>query len=231
MARRNPGEPGRPDRPGSAAYDGGSASLLDRAELAVDVLPAAERLLGCTLEADTEEGPVAVRLVEVEAYRGADDPASHCYRGRTPRNAVMFGPAGHLYVYFVYGMHFCANVSCLVDGVAGAVLLRAGELLSDPALARARRPTARKDADLARGPARMASLLGLTRDDNGLDVTDPASRVRLRAGPVPAASSIRTGPRVGVAAAADLPWRYWVDGSPAVSVYRPGRVRDRRPST
>ncbi|MDN5914581.1 MAG: DNA-3-methyladenine glycosylase [Pseudonocardia sp.] len=205
--------------------------MLDRAELAVDVLPAAERLLGCTLEADTEEGPVAVRLVEVEAYRGADDPASHCYRGRTPRNAVMFGPAGHLYVYFVYGMHYCANVSCLVDGVAGAVLLRAGELLSDPDLARARRPTARTDADLARGPARMASLLGLTRDDNGLDVSDPASRVRIRAEPPPAASSIRTGPRVGVAAAADLPWRYWIDGSPAVSAYRPGRVRARRPST
>lgn len=224
MTRTDPDEPGRSHRPGSAVA---GASLLDRSELAVDVLPAAERLLGCTLEADTEQGPVAVRLVEVEAYRGADDPASHCFRGRTPRNAVMFGPAGHLYVYFVYGMHFCANVTCLVDGVAGAVLLRAGELLSDPVPARARRPTARKDVDLARGPARMASLLGLTREDNGIDVTDPASRVRLCAEPALPSSSIRTGPRVGVAAAADLPWRYWVDGSPAVSPYRPGRVRDR----
>ncbi len=222
------GEPGRSDRPGSGLH---GSSLVDRSELEVDVLPGAQRLLGCTLEADTEQGPVAVRLVEVEAYRGADDPASHCYRGRTARNAVMFGPAGHLYVYFVYGMHFCANVTCLVDGVAGAVLLRAGELLSDPAAARARRPTARKDTDLARGPARMASLLGLTREDNGLDVTDPASRVRLRARPALPPSSIRTGPRVGVAAAADLPWRYWVHGSPAVSPYRPGRVRSRRHST
>ena len=98
---------------------GAALTLLDRAELAEDVLRAAVRLLGCTLEADTPEGTVAVRLVEVEAYRGADDPASHSFRGRTPRNAVMFGPPGHLYVYFVYGMHFCANVSCLPEGDAG----------------------------------------------------------------------------------------------------------------
>ena len=115
-------------------------TLLDRAELAEDVLRAAVRLLGCTLEADTPEGTVAVRLVEVEAYRGADDPASHSFRGRTPRNAVMFGPPGHLYVYFVYGMHFCANVSCLPEGDAGAVLLRAGEVVSDLAAAHARGP-------------------------------------------------------------------------------------------
>ncbi|TCK24693.1 DNA-3-methyladenine glycosylase [Pseudonocardia endophytica] len=202
--------------------------MLDRSELAVDVLPAARRLLGCTLEADTDDGTVAVRLVEVEAYRGADDPASHSYRGRTPRNAVMFGPAGFLYVYFVYGMHFCANVTCLTDGVAGAVLMRAGELLTDPGPARVRRPTARRDADLARGPARLASLLGLTREDNGLDLTDPSSRVRLLADDPVAADLVRTGPRVGVAAAAELPWRYWVDGSEAVSPYRPGKVRTRR---
>ena len=102
--------------------------LLDREELAQDVLLAAVRLLGCTLSADTPEGTVDVRLVEVEAYRGADDPASHSFRGRTPRNGIMFGPPGHLYVYFVYGMHFCANVSCLPDGEPAAVLLRAGEV-------------------------------------------------------------------------------------------------------
>ncbi|MEQ3552576.1 DNA-3-methyladenine glycosylase [Pseudonocardia nematodicida] len=200
---------------------------MDRSELARDVLPVAERLLGCVLEADTPEGTVAVRLVEVEAYRGRDDPASHCYRGPTPRNAVMFGPAGHLYVYFVYGMHFCANVVCLTDGEPGAVLLRAGELLSDPEVARARRPTARRDVDLARGPARLAALLGLGRDDNGLDLTAPSSRVRLRAGERVVADEVRTGPRVGVADAAERPWRYWVAGSPAVSAYRAG-TRARR---
>lgn len=187
------------------------------------MLRAAVRLLGCTLEADTPEGPVAVRLVEVEAYRGADDAASHSFRGRTPRNGVMFGPAGHLYVYFVYGMHFCANVSCLTDGEAGAVLLRAGEVVSDLGLARVRRPTARRDADLARGPARLATLLGLDRERNGVDVTDPASPVRILAGPPVDPALVRSGPRVGVAAAHTLPWRFWVHGSPAVSQFRPGR--------
>lgn len=200
-------------------------TVLDVEDLSTDVLAAAVRLLGCTVEADTPDGTVAVRLVEVEAYRGADDPASHSFRGCTPRNAVMFGPAGHLYVYFVYGMHFCANVTCLDDGEPGAVLLRAGEVLSDPATARIRRPTARRDVDLARGPARLASLLGLTREHDGLDVTSEASPVRVRAGARVPAALIRSGPRVGVAAARDTPWRFWVDGSAAVSPYRPGRVR------
>jgi DNA-3-methyladenine glycosylase len=198
-------------------------TLLDRGALADDVLTAAVRLLGCTLEADTPEGTVAVRLVEVEAYRGADDPASHSFRGRTPRNAVMFGPPGHLYVYFVYGMHFCANVTCLVDGEPGAVLLRAGEVVSDLAAAHVRRPTARRAADLARGPARLAALLGLNRADNGLDLTHPSSRVRLHRGAPVAPGHVRTGPRVGVAAAHDTPWRFWIADSAAVSPYRPGR--------
>ena len=162
-------------------------------------------------------------LSEVEAYAGLADPASHAFRGRTPRNAVMFGPPGHLYVYFVYGMHFCANVTCLSDGEPGAVLLRAGEVVSDLAAAHARRPTARRAADLARGPARLASLLGLNRADNGLDLTDPSSRVRLHRGVPVAPASVRTGPRVGVAAAHDTPWRFWIADSAAVSPYRPGR--------
>ena len=198
-------------------------TLLDRGALADDVLTAAVRLLGCTLEADTPEGTVAVRLVEVEAYRGADDPASHSFRGRTPRNAVMFGPPGYLYVYFVYGMHFCANVTCLAEGEPGAVLLRAGEVVSDLAAAHVRRPTARRAADLARGPARLAALLGLDRADNGLDLTDPTSRVRLHRGVPVAPASVRTGPRVGVAAAHDTPWRFWIADSAAVSPHRPRR--------
>ncbi len=196
------------------------AATLARTELTVDVLPAARRLLGCRLEADTPDGLVAVRLVEVEAYRGADDPASHSYRGRTARNAVMWGPAGHLYVYFTYGMHFCANVVCLREGQAGAVLMRAGEVISDLGLAHHRRPTARRDADLARGPARLAALLGLGREHNGVDLFDPTAPIRLLAGPPVPDAQVRAGPRVGVAAAADLEWRFWLAGSPAVSAYR-----------
>lgn len=201
---------------------------LPRSVLAADVLDAAHRLLGCVLQADTADGTVAVRLVEVEAYRGDDDPASHCYRGRTPRNAVMWGPAGYLYTYFVYGMHFCANVVCLTEGVPGAVLVRAGEVVSDLGVARLRRPTARRDRDLASGPARLAALLGLGRESNGIDLTDPSSPVRLLAGaPVPP-ELVRTGPRVGVSTAMTRPWRYWIDDSPAVSPYRAAVARPRR---
>lgn len=197
---------------------------LDRERLAADVLPVARLLLGCRLVADGPDGEVVIRLVELEAYRGSDDPAAHSFRGRTARNAVMFGPPGYLYVYFVYGMHFCANISCLPDGDPGAVLLRAAEVVSGLDVAQRRRPTARSDAELARGPARLAMLLGLNREHNGLDLTDPSSPVRLLPGdPVPA-EQVRTGPRIGVAAAPDRPWRFWVHGSPAVSAYRRHRV-------
>jgi DNA-3-methyladenine glycosylase len=201
-------------------------TLLDASDLSVDVLEAAPRLLGAELVADTPEGEVRVRMVEVEAYRGADDPASHCYRGRTPRNAVMWGPAGHLYVYFVYGMHFCANVVCLTEGEAGAVLLRAGEVISDLGLAHARRPTARgRDDELARGPARLCALLGLGREHNGVDVLRATSPVRLETGQRVPDADVRTGPRVGVAAGQERPWRFWVAGSRAVTPYKAGRAR------
>jgi DNA-3-methyladenine glycosylase len=198
---------------------------LTRDELAIDPLDAARLLLGCVLVSDVGDTRVTTRLVEVEAYRGTGDPASHTYRGRTERNAVMFGPAGHLYVYFVYGMHFCANVTSMTDGVAGAVLLRAGEVVEGIETARVRRPTSRSDAELARGPARLTAVLGLDRGHNGLDLTDPESPVRLYAGePVPD-EAVRTGPRVGVATAVEVPWRWWVAGSPAVSAYRRGGKR------
>jgi DNA-3-methyladenine glycosylase len=137
----------------------------------------------------------------------------------------MFGPAGHLYVYFVYGMHFCANVVCLTDDQPGAVLLRAGEVVSGLSTARARRPNARSDAELARGPARLTSVLGLDRGLNGIDMTDPASPVRLHVGDPVRDDAVSTGPRVGVATAMEVPWRWWVTGSPAVSTYRRGGKR------
>jgi DNA-3-methyladenine glycosylase len=192
--------------------------LLTREELAVDPVDAAQLLLGSYLQADD----VRVRIVEVEAYRGGDDPASHCYRGKTPRNEVMFGPAGHLYVYFVYGMHFCANVVSLTDGVPGAVLLRAGEVVSGEDTAFSRRPASRSAAELAKGPARLCKVLGLDRGSNGIDLTSADSPVRLYAGDP--AVQVFSGPRVGVAVAMDVPWRFWID-SPAVSTYKRGGKR------
>ncbi|MEU3274611.1 DNA-3-methyladenine glycosylase [Saccharomonospora sp. NPDC006951] len=208
--------------------DAQEARVVAREELAIDPVDLARKLLGGVLESRTPEGVVRLRLAEVEAYRGLDDPASHCYRGRTPRNDVMWGPAGHLYVYFVYGMHFCANVVGLSDGQPGAVLLRAGEVIEGAELARKRRPTARGNGHVAKGPAVLTSVLGLDRAHNGIDLTDPAASVRLLAGDFVADERIRSGPRVGVAAAIDVPWRFWIDGSPAVSTYRRGgRVRPR----
>ncbi|QRP48964.1 DNA-3-methyladenine glycosylase [Amycolatopsis sp. FDAARGOS 1241] len=199
--------------------------LFRREELALDPVDLAHLLLGAVLEADAPDGTVGVRLVEVEAYRGLDDPASHCYRGKTPRNAVMWGPAGHLYVYFVYGMHFCANIVGTEDGQPGAVLLRAGEVVQGADIVRARRPRARGNGELAKGPAILTSVLGIDRAENGVDLTDPSSPVRLRTGERVPTEQIRSGPRVGVAMAMDTPWRFWIDGSPAVSTYRRGGKR------
>ncbi|WP_019929549.1 DNA-3-methyladenine glycosylase [Nocardia sp. BMG111209] len=191
-------------------------------ELAVDPTTAARRLLGATLRS----GPVAVRIVEVEAYGGDPagpwpDPASHSGRGRTRRSTVMFGPPGFLYVYFSYGMHTCINVTTGPDGTASAVLLRSGEVITGHATARSRRPTARTDADLARGPGNLGSALGITLTDYGTPLLDPASEIRLELPPIPLdPAEIATGPRVGVSLAADRPWRFWLPASTAVSTYR-----------
>ena len=155
-------------------------------------------LLGAVLAHDSPEGRVAVRLTEVEAYEGQSDPGSHAFRGRTARTEVMFGTAGHLYLYFTYGMHWCANVVCGPEGVASAVLLRAGEVVDGAELARARRPAARSDRELARGPARLAQALGLDGSFNGAYVCD-GGPVTLSAGAQVPRSLVRTGPRVGVA--------------------------------
>jgi len=178
-------------------------------------------LLGTVIEHETPDGVVAVRLTEVEAYHGELDPASHAFRGRTNRNAVMYGDPGFVYVYFTYGMHFCMNLVCEPAGVASAVLLRAGEVIDGVALAAIRRRDA-PARDLARGPARLTVTLGLNRTDNGRDACDPASPLRIRAGHrSPPRRQIMAGPRTGVAVAADIPWRFWLDAEPTVSVYRP----------
>ncbi|MFL6072020.1 MAG: DNA-3-methyladenine glycosylase [Mycobacteriales bacterium] len=196
-------------------------SLEDVADvLAGPPVEAARRLLGATLRGRG----VTLRLVEVEAYAGPADPGSHAYRGRTARNAVMFGPPGHLYVYFTYGMHWCANVVCGPPGAASAVLLRAGAVVDGLDVARSRRPGI-ADRDLARGPARLAKTLCLTGEDNGVDVLDPAGPLVLSlADPVPA-GQVATGPRVGLRLAAEVPWRFWIAGDPAVSAYRPATKR------
>jgi len=197
-------------------------------------------LLGAVLTHRTADGAVGVRITEVEAYGGVgEDPGSHAFRGRTPRTEVMFGPPGRLYVYFTYGMHWCANVVCGPPGSASAVLLRAGEVVEGRDLAAARRPTARRDGDLARGPARLTAGLGVTGDHNGIHLDDPTGDLWLdldesRTGVV-RQDVVRSGPRVGVSGpggdAATFPWRFWLDGDPTVSVYRAAAPRRRTART
>jgi DNA-3-methyladenine glycosylase len=181
---------------------------------------AAPHLLGWRLTASSAQGAVSVALTEVEAYDGGDDPASHAFRGQTPRNAVMFGEAGRLYVYFTYGMHWCANVVCGPPGTASAVLLRAGRVVEGEALARVRRGPRVPSARLARGPATLTQALGVTGVDNGADLLT-ASRLRLS--PPPEGDlrpDVSSGPRVGVRGAPDVAWRFWVTGDATVSAYR-----------
>ncbi|MBA9005151.1 DNA-3-methyladenine glycosylase [Thermomonospora cellulosilytica] len=204
------------------------SDLLDRDFFDRPVEEVAPALLGQVFAHRTDEGEVAVRLTEVEAYAGPLDPASHSYRGRTARNAVMWGPPGHAYVYFTYGMHFCVNLVCGPDGTASAVLLRAGEIVAGLDLARSRRPRSTV-RDLARGPARLCQALAIDRAHNGLDVCDTGSPLRILSGDAVDPAGIRTGPRVGVTAAKDVPWRFWIDGDPTVSQYRPHVPRRRRP--
>ena len=178
-------------------------------------------MLGAVLVSTVGGAEVAVRLTEVEAYEGTEDPASHAFRGETARNGVMFGPAGHLYCYFTYGMHWCANVVCERVGRPSAVLLRAGEVVRGVDTASSRRPAARAARDLARGPARLASCLALGRETNGVDLCDPRSPVRLESLGPPGAL-VNVGPRVGIAVATTRPWRFWLDGDVSVSAFRPG---------
>ena len=198
----------------------------------VDVAP---HLLGAVVAARDDDGAVAVRLTEVEAYRGETDPGSHAFRGRTPRNSAMFGAAGAVYVYFTYGMHHCVNIVCGPQGLSRAVLLRAGEVIRGADLARRRRPAAKTDRDLARGPARLCRALGLGRADDGARLGGPDDRVSLTLPALesgPGTAVTRSGPRTGVAGTGGdgeaYPWRFWIDGEPTVSPYRAARPRRRR---
>jgi DNA-3-methyladenine glycosylase len=214
-------------RGGGALSDLEPGPLLTPAELLGPPDAVAPTLLGCWVVTDRPAGRVALRLTEVEAYSGdGTDPAAHSHRGPTPRAAVMFGPPGRLYVYFSYGVHWCANVVVGAEGQGSAVLLRAGDVVVGEELAAARRPSARTPRDLARGPARLTQALAIGPDDKDADLLDPSSSVRLHRGDPPA--DVSAGPRVGISVATELPWRYWETGAASVSAFRPGGKPRRR---
>jgi DNA-3-methyladenine glycosylase len=204
-----------------------SGDAQARARLAAPADEFAPLLLGAVLTSTL--GPrVSLRITEVEAYAGVgQDPGSHAHRQRTERNAAMFGPPGHAYVYFTYGMHWCLNVVVHPPGEAGAVLIRAGQVIEGVATARDRRGACHRDRDLARGPARLTAALGVTGDQDGIDLLDPLSPLTLLPLRPPAGTLvIATGPRTGVAGAgAATPWRFWLEGDPTVSPHRPGGQR------
>lgn len=186
---------------------------------AIEVAPL---LLGAVVRV----GGVAVRLTEVEAYMGEADPGSHAFRGPGKRNAVMYGPPGHLYTYFTYGMHTCANIVCMPEGVASGILLRAGEVIEGVDVAAERRTTSKKPADLAMGPARLAVALGIRLDDAGSNLESGRVRLELPQSHPP----FSAGPRTGVAGAGgtdEYPWRFWIPGEPSVSPYRAAVKRKR----
>ena len=205
-----------------------SERLFARDQLSLDVESVAISLLGATLRRSDVSGTVAVRVTEVEAYGGiGEDAASHAHRGVTPRNRVMFESAGLLYVYFVYGMHWCVNVVSGPVGVGAAVLVRAGEVIEGEQLAWSRRPTARSLADLARGPGNLSSALGVTAADSGSDLVSDTSAIQLWQPPKATPREvIANGPRVGIRRETDRPWRWWLSRSASVS-----RARKRIPHT
>lgn len=201
-----------------AVNTSGRISAVTAARLTGDPVNAAQALLGATLSGRG----VSVMVVEVEAYGGPPegpwpDAASHSFRGRGGRNTVMFGPAGRLYAYRSHGIHVCANVVCGVDGIAGAVLLRAGAVVTGASVALSRRGKAVRPAALARGPGNLCSALGITMEDNGIDLFDPDSPIRLT---LEAEHIAIGGPRVGVSKAADRPWRFCMTDRPEVSLFR-----------
>ncbi|MGW0389761.1 DNA-3-methyladenine glycosylase [Streptomyces sp. NPDC003042] len=193
------------------------------------VLTVAPDLLGRTLVRRTAEGSIELRITEVEAYEGAADPGSHAYRGRTARNASMFGPPGHAYVYFIYGMWFSLNLVCGPPDHASGVLLRAGEVILGADLAAKRRLSARNPRELAKGPARLATALDVDRSLDGVDLcAGPDSPLSLLAGTAIPPDLVSSGPRTGVGGAgATHPYRFWITDDPTVSPYRAHAPRRR----
>ena len=198
-------------------------------DLSARALDVAPLLLGARLGVTGPAGRVVLEVTEVEAYEGAQDPASHAFRGPTTRTAPMFAAGGGIYVYRSYGIHLCVNVVCGVAGVASAVLVRSGRVVEGGDLARARRPTARRDRDLARGPGNVGTALEVMLEDSGARVGD--GRWSLDPGPAGwgvGPARVARGPRVGVrdrVGSGQWEWRFWVAGDPTVSVYRPGGDR------
>ncbi|MFI1471723.1 DNA-3-methyladenine glycosylase [Streptomyces wuyuanensis] len=196
------------------------------------VLEVAPDLLGRTLVRRSGDGTIELRLTEVEAYAGEIDPGSHAFRGRTARNGVMFGPPGHAYVYFTYGMWHCLNLVCGPEGMASGVLLRAGQIRLGEELAFKRRLSARSSKELAKGPARLATALDISRTLDGADVCSDgigaSEPLTILTGTPPTRDQVRNGPRTGVGGeGATHPWRYWIDGDPTVSPYRAHSPRRR----
>jgi DNA-3-methyladenine glycosylase len=188
-----------------------SADLPDL--LRCPVLDVAPRLLGAVLRHDE----VACRITEVEAYDGPGDPGSHAYRGPTARNAIMFGPPAHLYVYFTYGMHYCCNAVCGEEGEGVAVLLRAAEPLAGLALMREARPAAKRDRDLCSGPARLCQAFGIGRAQDGVDLVTGMGGLSIVDDGVAPPEDPMVTTRVGIRHAAEEPWRWYVPGNPNVS--------------
>ena len=186
---------------------------LERDFYRADSREVAPRLLNKVLV----HGNRRARIVEVEAYAGGEDPASHAYRGRTARNATMFGPPGHLYVYFSYGVHWCANVVCDEEGVGTAVLLRALAPLEGEAEMFAARPAARRRRDLCSGPGKLTQALGLGREHDGADLVSGGSGVQLVDDGTPPPAEPVVARRVGISVAVERPWRWYVPGDPNVS--------------
>lgn len=186
----------------------------------------APRLLNAVITSEVDDVVVRLRVTEVEAYGGVgEDPGSHAFRRQTPRNASMFGRAGHAYVYFTYGVHWCFNIVTGAEGSAGAVLIRAGEIVVGQDIARARRGERVRARDLARGPARLTVALGITGEHDGTDLVQSPGVLRVEVPSGPLAEHL-VGPRTGVAGAgAVTPWRFSLPDDPTVSPYRPASPR------